>query len=95
MTDEQTKGCNAILNYYGLDCQRMILIEEMGELLQAISKSSRYGNKTPIGFIEELADVRIMIEQMFLSLSEKEKITFDTIVTCKINRQLKRIESEK
>lgn len=53
---------NAI-NAYGIDAQKWMLIEECGELLNAIAKLKR-GRSSKEDIITELADVHIMVEQM-------------------------------
>lgn len=51
------------LNQYGLEAQKWVLIEECGELLNALAKLKRdRTNKDDV--INELADVHIMVEQM-------------------------------
>lgn len=61
---------NAFLKFYvdfwGFDCQSNVLIEEMGELIQAVCKYKRenYDNKFLPNVIEEIADVHNMIIQM-------------------------------
>lgn len=62
---------NSALNEYGIKAQQMVLVEECGELLDAIAKS--YRNRTGRDdIITELADVSIMVEQMafFYGLDE-------------------------
>ena len=51
------------INTYGIDAQMWMLVEECGELLNAISKLKR-GRSTREEIITELADVHIMVEQM-------------------------------
>ena len=50
---------------YGPEAQQMMLIEEIGELLNAVAKFPR-GRSRPEDIIEELADVSIMVEQIAL-----------------------------
>lgn len=54
---------NRALNKYGFTAQRWMLVEECGELLNAISKQER-GRTSKQDVITELADVHIMCEQM-------------------------------
>lgn len=51
------------LKEYGIEAQRMMVVEETGELLNALAKERR-GRATNSDVITELADVAIMIEQM-------------------------------
>lgn len=54
---------NKALNQYGIKAQEWVLIEECGELLNAIAKLKR-SRSTKEDIITELADVHIMVEQM-------------------------------
>ncbi len=51
------------LEKYGISAQRLMLVEECAELLNAISKQFR-NRATKEDIITELADVHIMVEQM-------------------------------
>ncbi len=64
---ENLKIClyNRALNTYGIHAQNWMLVEECGELLNAIAKLKR-GRSTKEEIITELADVHIMVEQMAL-----------------------------
>lgn len=55
---------NRIADMYGKEPQLVMLMEECGELIQACSKQLRRKDKSINNLIEELADVRIMIEQI-------------------------------
>ena len=55
---------NRIADKYGKEPQLVMLMEECGELIQACSKQLRRKDKSINNLIEELADVRIMIEQI-------------------------------
>lgn len=55
---------NRIADMYGKETQLVMLMEECGELIQACSKQLRRKDKSINNLIEELADVRIMIEQI-------------------------------
>lgn len=63
MTLHKFEIYNRALEKYGFSAQRMKLIEECGELLNAISKQYR-NRATKEDIITELADVHIMVEQM-------------------------------
>lgn len=54
---------NSVINAFGIDAQKWMLIEECGELLNAIAKLKR-GRSSKDDVITELADVHIMVEQM-------------------------------
>ena len=69
--DEQRAINNDALNTYGITKQQWMLIEECGELLNAIAKSKRdRAGKDEI--ITELADVSIIIEQMAFFYGEED-----------------------
>lgn len=54
---------NRVIEIYGIDAQKWMLVEECGELLNAISKLRRL-RADGEAVITELADVHIMVEQM-------------------------------
>lgn len=62
---------NKALNQYGIKAQEWVLIEECGELLNALAKLKR-GRSTKEDIITELADVHIMVEQMALFFGLEE-----------------------
>ncbi|WP_230311965.1 MazG nucleotide pyrophosphohydrolase domain-containing protein [Turicibacter sanguinis] len=55
--------CRKAVETFGAELQQMVAIEEMGELLQAISKRAR-GKDNRDNLAEEIADVEIMLEQL-------------------------------
>ena len=59
--DEEIIICNKAINTYGNASQKIKAIEEMGELIQAISKSL-LDNENNVE--EEIADVEIMLTQL-------------------------------
>ena len=98
MTDSQKEKCCEILEHYGFENQREILVEECAELIQAVSKAKRSGEKITDNFIEELADVSIMIEQMKQAFNCNDMIRYLTYINRKIKRRLaliKEAEREK
>ena len=76
---------NKIYNHYGQQNQHLKLIEEMRELTIAILGDD-YNN-----YLEELADVSIVLEQIILNLGLESKEQFENIRFEKIVRTLKRI----
>lgn len=48
---------------WGIQAQKLMVFEEVGELLSALAKSDR-GRSSKEDIITELADVSIMVEQM-------------------------------
>ena len=82
-----------LIDHYGHESQKMMLLEEMAELQKEICKEFR-GELNKEAITEEVADVLIMLEQiqMMYHISETKlhKITNE-----KLHRQLRRIEDEK
>lgn len=68
------------LSHYGGNMQMIVAIEEMSELIKELCKVFR-GSENSAHIAEEIADVRIMLDQM--------EIFFDC------NKQVEIIESEK
>lgn len=69
--EEQRKIQNDALNIHGIVKQQWMLVEECGELLNAIAKSKRdRAGKDEI--ITELADVSIIVEQMAFFYGEED-----------------------
>lgn len=73
---------------YGICPQRWVLVEECGELLNAIAKMRR-GRAKKADIITELADVHIMVEQMALYYGWEDFIKEKEF---KINRLKDRLE---
>lgn len=88
----QDEACKKILEHYGLQHQKIKLIEEMGELIQAIAKSPE--NMITDDTVAEIADVQIVLEQLCGALSLTQKKYLDDMKTYKIRRQLIRMEGE-
>lgn len=86
MNDELRFQCGEILHHYGEVHQQEKAIEEMAELIIAIKHGDREN------YVEELADVSIMVEQLFQALSFEEQQKFIVTIHNKINRQLRRIK---
>lgn len=96
-----------IINHYGYDSQSRQLIEEMGELTQAINKFWRKQLKrgrimfddVPTGtpeerrIIEEIADVEVCLEQIKMFFQCKQAVEKEKGI--KILRQIDRIEKER
>ena len=94
MTNKQIMQCAKIACHYGLSKQREILVEECAELIQAVCKMKRNYELVSENFIEALADVSIMIEQMVLMLSNDNRSKFLDKIDFKLYRQTERMRSE-
>ena len=77
-----------ILEHYGFDAQQEKLVEECEELIEA-ARGEDYDS-----FIEELADVSIMISQMVISLDKNQQEQYDAMIDLKLSRTIQRIKSE-
>ncbi len=77
---------------YGIQLQSIVAIEELAELQKEIAKAVR-GQLDKAHLIEELADVKIVTEQikMYYSVSDSD---VDKVVHQKVNRLKDRMENE-
>lgn len=90
MNDEEKY--KEIMCYYGFEAQREQLVEELSELIQAVQKCKRKGDKESYEhFKEELADAIIMCTQMYNFVGTDE---IDRIIEQKLDRQIQRIRKE-
>lgn len=81
--------------HYGYEPQSNMLIEEMAELTQAISKYRRDNSKKNFdNIIEEIADVEVMLHQIKHLLGINPKYV-EIIKEQKVHRTAKRIEEYK
>lgn len=85
-----------IMQHYGAEAQKDILIEECAELIQAVEKSRRQKDRPEVtaDMIEEIADVKIMIMQFESIMGSYWRQLLDTTIADKLRRQIERIESE-
>lgn len=81
-------GCKIIFSHYGEEHQKKQLIQELGELIVAITKDDLEN------VIEEMADVEVMLDQFKINYP-KINNKIDTVMLNKVNRQLRRIKEEK
>lgn len=64
MTEKKRREIYVLaLELWGIQAQKFMVIEEVGEMLNALAKANR-GRSTNEEIITELADVSIMVEQM-------------------------------
>lgn len=88
-----------IADHFGFQAQAEKAIEEMAELMveiKHIEKRSENSAYDYVRLIEELADVKIMIDQLVFLVRQGEECadSFDLQTEYKIERQLKRIAEE-
>ena len=94
------KKLRDIASYYGSTAQGRQCIEECAELIQAINKWDRLKSpgdpenvkKAMCSIVEEIADVRIMLDQLIYLYGCSEEV--DKMMDEKINRQIVRIGME-
>ena len=67
--DEEIIVCRKAIDLYGEALQKIVAIEELGELTQAITKSLR-GDDHNVE--EEIADVSIMVTQLMMMYNAKK-----------------------
>ena len=84
-------GERAILNHYGITEQVAKLKEECRELIEAADGYIN-GTDSKAHFLEEMADVEVMLDQMKLHFNAHDKV--DEIKRFKVKRQLGRMERE-
>lgn len=88
-----------IAEHYGFNAQANKAVEELAELIVAIKNLEKKDGKEAyhlVNFVEELADVKIMVDQL-IYLNNKgapENYSMKFEIEFKIERQLKRIEEE-
>ncbi len=99
--EEKRKKLKEIADAYGNDPQIDMCIEECSELIKALLKYRRKSNSNSStgeemsalreDIIGELADVRIMVEQMEIIFGCHDKVK--QVIDYKISRQMKRLEN--
>ena len=102
MTVKQKCECEQICKHYGIESQKMLLMEECAELIQTVSKLTRAEQSgkvfettsAKLALVEEMADVHIMIEQVLRHYWQDGDGKLDYFIDEKLTRQLGRIESE-
>lgn len=62
---DYTETLCAAIAVFGREMQQIVAMEELGELIQEISKQLR-GKGDPEHMAEEIADVRIMLDQLVI-----------------------------
>lgn len=80
------------MKLWGVAAQRLMLIEECGELIAAMSQWWR-GRKTDDDLIEEMVDVQLMINQIRVLINDESK--WERTFSCKISRLRDLIEKDK
>lgn len=89
----------SIMQHYGAEHQKDILIEECAELIQAVEKSRRGVLKEDkpsytYDMISEMADVQIMLWQFESVMTAYSRQCFEDEIQRKLRRQMDRIGEE-
>ena len=97
MTDTPRQQAAKIIQHYGAQHQLVKLMEECAELIQQAAKCHDKNSPYNADFVEELADVRVMMMQFEAELYKSAYWAdlYMTTISAKLRRQLERIESEK
>lgn len=89
--------CKKCIEKYGEEKQMDIAIEEMSELIKAICKWKRNTKPSEAvslrdNVIEELVDVNIVCQQLYMMFVGNNNEEFDAFMRYKLNRQKERLE---
>lgn len=89
------KIMNKAIKKYGVEKQLLICIEELSELIQAITKMERYPNDETRknDLMEELTDVLICLDYLAL-IYEIDESKIDEIWSKKLKRLKERMKNE-
>lgn len=90
MNNRQQLICSVAIKHFGADKQKDKCIEECAELIDALIKH-RNGRCSDDDVISEIADVRIMVEQMAIIYG---RVKVNKEVNFKLQRILSRIYSQ-
>lgn len=83
---EYCNKCSYLWGRYGREHQFKKLVEELAELVVAISKND-FNN-----ILEEMADVQVLFDQINIAYPNWEN-TIERIKNEKVNRQIRRIDN--
>lgn len=78
-----------VVRYYGADKQKIVCLEEMGELTQAITKDLR-GHPNYENLAEEIGDVLLTIEQLIVMYRDASGENFRRKVINSISNKMVR-----
>ena len=94
MQNEPHTMAAEIMHYYGSEHQLVKLCEECGELVQQAAKCIEKGVPYSEDFVEELADVRVMLMEFESLLPGVWADRYRGTIWAKLRRQIERIEGE-
>lgn len=90
MSIDKNKIYSQAIAKWGINAQLWMVVEECGELMDAIAKYKR-GRVNSLSVIEELADVSIMVEQISLYI---DRAQFLRIKDAKLQRLSDRLQDK-
>ncbi len=93
-TEEMSIILKNFVDFWGYECQSMVAIEEMGELIQALCKYKRedYDSQYIPNILEEIADVHNMLNQLEMYYGYEDILK---IRCSKIERTMRCLEKER
>lgn len=94
--DKRDIAMQHIVYENGFEKQHIIIMEELAELMQQVSKQIRYKqtNENLLTLIEEMADAKICLE-MLRYMHEIPVYELDKAVSVKLRRALRNAEGER
>lgn len=94
--DKKNIAMQHIVYENGFEKQHIIIMEELSELTQQVSKQIRYGetDENLLALIEEMADVKICLE-MLRYMHDIPVYDLDKAVSVKLRRALRNAEGER
>lgn len=100
MTNTPHEQAALIMQHYGAEHQKDILIEECAELIHAVEKTRRetFAEDKPAytyDMISEMADVQIMLWQFESIMTAYARQCYEDEIYRKLRRQIERIDEER
>lgn len=87
------KVCSKAVSLWGKDLQTLVLMEELAELIRGVSKYKRYGEASLPALMDEVADVHIMLTQLWFVLPPSAWTRLPEHIDAKVNRVLSWIDA--
>lgn len=72
-TEDMRKVCRSAVEHFGVESQKAKAVEELGELLVELGRES-FGRSGKAKLATEIADVRIMLEQLEIMADCAEEV---------------------
>lgn len=93
MNNEQVKKCDRIRKYYGRSSQEWQSVSELFELGEVITRrADQRGPDWKEKLLDEIADVRIMMQQLCI-IHDISKQEVEDKIDEKLNRQIERMKN--